>query len=403
LCTAVGQSRWPAVRVEKIAFTDFRNLENTAVFPHPGTNLIVGANGQGKTNFLEAVWLLCGQRSFRQAKEVETVAFGKKRAVLEADIYSGERTNRFTLTLTTRRSAALNGIHTDKISNLGEKFAAVVFSPVHIELIREAPEARRAFLDSAVISTKPAFAAVLREYDGVLYQRNYLLKRLQAGYNSELADTLEAYTKRLAQIGARVYAARSRYTARLAEEAPPIYQSISGGEELMITYKSFSESGENYGAALYDALCKSVDEDIKNGFTGAGPHREDMELAINRQRARQYASQGQCKSAALCLKLAEGRILERAIGQKPVFLLDDVMSELDKNRQNYILSNLGENQLFITGCDGASLARRLPKGAVFKVKNGNIHKRAERGKETCSRTSETTSTLKPAGSSASST
>ncbi len=390
------------MRVERIAFTDFRNLENAEIFPHPGTNLIAGVNGQGKTNLIEGIWLLCGQRSFRQAKEAETVAFSKKRAVIEADIFSGERVNRFSLTLTSRRSACLNGIHVDKISALGEKFAAVVFSPIHIELIREAPEARRAFLDSAVLSTKPAFAAVLREYDGVLYQRNTLLKRLQAGYSSELADTLEAYTKRLAQIGARVYAARSRYTARLCEEAPLIYENISGGEKLEIVYKCSVEGGEHYGEALYDALRRGVDEDIRNGFTGVGPHREDMELILNGQKARQFASQGQSKSVALCLKLAEGRILERAIGQKPVFLLDDVMSELDKNRQNYILENLGENQLFITGCDCAALSRRLPKGAVFTVKSGVVHKRGDKTKK-CICTSETTSMLKPQKSSESST
>jgi len=368
------------VRVERIAFTDFRNLENAEVLPCQGINLVVGANGQGKTNLLESIWLLCGQRSFRQAKEIETVAFGKKRADIEADIYCGERTNRFNLTLTTRRSAFLNGIHTEKISNLGEKFAAVVFSPIHIELIREAPEARRAFLDSAIISTKPAFSAVLREYDRVLYQRNFLLKRLQAGYSSELADTLEAYTKRVAQIGARVFSARSRYTARLAEEAPQIYKGLSSDEELNIAYKSSVETAEDYGAVLYEVLNRSIDEDIRNGYTGIGPHREDMELLIDGQRAKQFASQGQCKSAALCLKLAEGRILERAIGQKPVCLLDDVMSELDKTRQNYILNNLGENQLFITGCDCASLSRRLPQGDVFMVKDGAFHKRAKRGR-----------------------
>jgi len=392
------------VRVDRIAFTDFRNLEKTEVFPHPGINLITGANGQGKTNLLEGIWLLCGQRSFRQAKEIETVAFGKKRAVIEADIFSGERTNCFSLTLTSRRSACLNGIHADKISALGEKFASVVFSPIHIELIREAPEARRAFLDSAVISTKPAFAAVLREYDGVLYQRNNLLKRLQAGYNSELEDTLAAYTKHLAQIGARVYAARSRYTARLSEEAPSIYRNISGGEELEIAYKSSIEGGNSYGAMLYESLCRSAEEDIRNGFTGVGPHREDMELSINGQKARRFASQGQSKSAALCLKLAEGRILESAIGQKPVFLLDDVMSELDKNRQNYILENLGENQLFITGCDCAALLRRLPKGAVFTVKNGVVRKRGDKKRKCqCLCISGTTSMSKPAGSSGSST
>lgn len=370
------------MRVERIAFTDFRNLENAEVVPCEGMNLIVGANGQGKTNLLEGIWLLCGQRSFRQAKEAETVAFGKKRAVVEADLFSGERVNRFLLTLTARRSASVNGIHADKISNLGEKFAAVVFSPIHIDLIREAPEARRAFLDSAVISTKPAFAAVLREYEKVLYQRNFLLKRLQTGYDGELADTLEAYTKRVSQIGARVNAARSRYTARLDEEAPRIYQGLSGGEELEIVYKNSVEAGEkeNYGAVLYHALCKNVDDDIRSGFTGAGPHREDMELILNGQKARQFASQGQSKSAALCLKLAEGRILERAIGQKPVFLLDDVMSELDKNRQNYILNHLGENQLFITGCDSASLPRRLPQGEVFTVREGAFRKRAKRRK-----------------------
>ncbi len=294
--------------------------------------------------------------------------------------------------------------HTNVVMALGEKFASVVFSPIHIELIREAPEARRAFLDSAVISTKPAFAAVLREYDGVLYQRNNLLKRLQAGYNSELEDTLAAYTKHLAQIGARVYAARSRYTARLSEEAPSIYRNISGGEELEIAYKSSIEGGNSYGAMLYESLCRSAEEDIRNGFTGVGPHREDMELSINGQKARRFASQGQSKSAALCLKLAEGRILESAIGQKPVFLLDDVMSELDKNRQNYILENLGENQLFITGCDCAALLRRLPKGAVFTVKNGVVRKRGDKKRKCqCLCISGTTSMSKPAGSSGSST
>ena len=368
-------------------FRDFRNLRQTRFEPAGGVNVLTGQNGQGKTNILEGIWLLCGQHSFRQAKDRETVCVGKKEAKIKAVIGGAARNVSAELTVTNRREAYVNGIKLAKASELGEHFAAVVFSPLHIGLVREAPEVRRAFVDSAVLSTKPGFGAVLREYDKVLFHRNYLLKSLQRGYDSELGDMLAAYTERMAKTGGRVWAARSRYTARLAQTAPLLYGELSGGETLEITYEGASDyaTAADYAASLYEKLNKSTDEDIANGFSGFGPHREDILFSIQGKRAKTFASQGQLKSAALCLKLAEGRILEQAIGEKPVFLLDDVLSELDRTRQNYVLNSLGDNQIFITCCDCRQLRGKL-NAAVFSVADGAIKPRAERRKAECSRT-----------------
>lgn len=364
--------------VESIAFSNFRNIAQTSFEPGPGVNVLTGANGQGKTNVLEGIWLLCGQRSFRQAKDIETVREGEKRGLITAGIRSRSGAQTIKITLGARRSAEVNGLKMDRPSALGERFAATVFYPRHIELLRDGPEIRRAFIDSAILSTKPAFSALLRSFEKALYHRNYLLKSLQENSDRETVDVLAAYTEKTAQLGARLYAARSRYTARLCETAPAMYRELSGGESLELIYRPSVEcEPEDYGKTLYRKLCETVNEDIRNGYTGYGPHREDVEILIEGKKARLFASQGQCKSAALCLKLSEGAILEKAIGEKPVFLLDDVMSELDRKRRRYITDRLGGNQLFITCCDAASIRCGGGK-TVFTVKGGEVSRRKER-------------------------
>ncbi len=365
------------MRIEWFEADSFRNLAPGRCEFAPGVNLIAGKNGQGKTNLLEGLYLFCGQKSFRTTRDAELPSFGTPKAELRCGVFSGGREQTLDLCVTTRRTAARNGIACERVSQLGETVACVVFSPAHTGIVSGGPEQRRAFLDVAVTGTKPAFTATLREFDKLLYHRNYLLKKLSERRDDETADLLAAYTQRFAAVAARVFAARSRYTRRLAETAPGLYAELSGGEQLLMEYKPSVEAAEGeYRQALYAALCATVAEDTANGFTGLGPQREDFELTVEGKKARIYASQGQTKSAALCLKLAEGRILEAAIGEPAVYLLDDVMSELDKNRRDYVLTRLGESQTFITCCEPGILRRKL-QARVFTVRDGQIRSRTQ--------------------------
>lgn len=367
------------MKIVKLSLCDFRNVSACEISFGEGVNLLCGNNAEGKTNILEAVWLLSGQKSFRGAKENELIRTGCVNGRIEAEFESAGRRQQCSLSITGgRKTAYRNGLKEASAAALGEYFHEVVFSPEHLGLVKNGPEERRAFLDGAIGATKPSFFALVRQYDGVVYQRNALLKKMAAGSAQSLAETLDAWTQRLCLLGAKVYAARSRYTARLGQTAPLLYEELSGGEKLEIVYRPCVEFDEGkYAAALYEGLCRAQREDIRNGYTSLGPHREDFEIFINAGRARGFASQGQCKSAALVLKLAEGEILAGAVGEKPLILLDDVMSELDKNRQNYILKQLGQNQIIITCCEPGMLRRKLC-AEVFSVKAGCVTQRKAR-------------------------
>lgn len=372
------------MRLERIEFTDFRNLGG-AIEPGEGVNLLVGRNGQGKTNALEGIWLLSGQKSFCTQKDSFMVKFGEQKAEIKAAFNGSGRDFSVKLSIAGRRSAEINGIHAERTAKLAEIFHCVIFSPQNIRMVSDGPETRRAFVDSAVFSAKPAYGATMREYDSVLFGRNRVLKELGRGYSGENADLLEAYSVRLATVGARIAAARARYCARLAQAAPQIYEPLSGGEKLGVEYKfSVAESENGYREALYRAMRNNADEEIGCGFSCYGPHREDIEITVDGRPARLFASQGQKKSAALCLKLAEGEILAGAAGERPIYLLDDVMSELDRDRQHYVLNSLRGQQMFITCCEPAVIKRRLGADMkVFTVSGGGF---AERRARRCTRT-----------------
>lgn len=370
------------MRISRIRLENFKNIAACDFAPAPGMNLLIGKNGAGKTNLVEAVWLLSGQKSFKNSKEIEMVRQGEDFARIEAEVFSGGRGKTLAMNIKNTKAGSVNGIRADRLAVMAEHFFCVVFAPQHNELTSESPEIRRAFLDGAIFSTKPAYGATMREYERILYGRNRLLKNRQKegfrGISGEEKDSLEAYTQRLAALGARIYRARKRYSLRLAEAAPRIYEPLSGGEQLELEYRPCVETDdEQYGERLLAALYRDFEEDIRNGYTGLGPHREDMEIKIDGKKARTCASQGQKKSAALCLKLAEGEILAGAVGESPVFLLDDVMSELDRARQNYILQNLGENQIFITCCE-TGIIRRRADAEVFYIDNGEVRRRKTR-------------------------
>lgn len=360
---------------EQLTTAGFRNLESGALSLNPGINILYGDNAQGKTNFLEAVWLFTGAKSFRGAKDKELVSFNRDQAELTLDFKAQGREQQAKLSIQSRRSAQLNGIGLRSAARMAGEFCAVVFSPAHLSLIKDGPDARRRFIDTACCQHRPAYIRLLAEYQRTLQQRNALLKEAARGHSLP-GDTLSVWTARLAQAGADVYEARRAYIERLAPEAAAIYKGLSAEREVMT---ACYESCVGHDIASKEAACEQLlrilrdreDVDRAAGFTTAGVHRDDLHITIDDRAARIYGSQGQQRSAVLALKLAEAALLEKETGEQPVMLLDDVMSELDPARQDYILNHIHGWQVLVTCCDPGPI-QRLAKGAAFEVKAGKI-------------------------------
>lgn len=363
------------MRADRVAFKGFRNLTEGVCALDPGVNIFYGENAQGKTNFLEAVWLFTGGKNFRGAKDRELVGFGQECAALSLDFFAGEREQTAAITIRHRRTAELNGIRQASAARLAGKFCGVVFSPVHLSLIKDGPEERRRFMDGAICQLRPSYIQDFAVYHRTLQQRNSLLKAALAG-DALPAGVLEVWDARLAKAGAAVFAARSRYWQWLQPVAAAIYDGLSSGRE-QITLRYDSRGGDpdtppnEVEQNLYSALQERRAADRAAGFTTAGVHRDDLVVDIGGQSARVYGSQGQQRSAVLALKLAEASLLKQETGEQPVMLLDDVMSELDLSRQDYILNHIHGWQVLITCCDPAPL-QRLTRGKAFEVKNGSI-------------------------------
>lgn len=366
--------------VKSIEFSSFRNIEDCLFEPSGGLNVLYGSNGQGKTNILEAIWLFTGARSFRGAKDADLVRFSRKTASLRLgfDSLSGPRGAK--IKLDGPRSAELEGIRLDSPVKLSGEFCAVIFSPEHLELVKSGPQLRRRFIDSAICQILPRHVAAIVEYRKILMQRNSLLKDIPA--HAQLMDTLDVWDERLARVGAGIVRTRIRYLRRMGEEACKKYTEIAGnGETLEAKY--VSSDGEAYCGGDADVSSKEIAklllekigrtraQDMETGYTHFGPHRDDLELKISGVSAREFGSQGQQRTAVLALKLAEAAVIRSTINEPPVLLLDDVMSELDGRRQNYLLGDIDGMQVFITCCDKA-VAGRLDAGHVFRVNEGRI-------------------------------
>ena len=256
-----------------------------------------------------------------------------------------------------------------------EKYCAVVFSPEHLNLIKRGPSERRKFIDSAICREKLKNAVVLSKYNRTLNQRNSLLKDIYK--HPELEETLSIWDNSLLSNGAILIKQRMEYLQMLENRASQYHLGISGGKErLEIRY--LSTTSAEYGDSIeqiYQKLCETFEQskadDIRNGCTTKGAHRDDAEILINGKNARLYASQGQQRSAILSLKLAEAAVLSERMGEKPIILLDDVMSELDSKRQDFLLNKLDDCQVFITCCEQSN-KEQLRQGKIFNVSNGVI-------------------------------
>lgn len=368
--------------VIRFAARDFRNLEEEEIFPCEEVNVIYGGNAQGKTNLLEGMWLFTGGHSFRGAKDTELPRIdpetGKNMsaAALALDFFSGEREQSAMLQIENgRRSAEINGVKKDTGTALVGKVRAVIFSPEHLLLVKEGPARRRNYLDTALCQLKPAYASVLTAYRRALMQRNALLKEKREK-STQLADTLAVWNSRLARLGAQVIQERCAFTQRAATEISEIYDGIAKGrEKLDVRYCPSVKGGgtvEETEESFLQELTRMTASDLRSGFTSVGPHRDDLEIDIDGVSARAYGSQGQQRSAVLAMKLAEAKILTEFSGESPIVLLDDVMSELDRQRQDYLLNHLQGQQVFITCCSPESV-ELLETGMRFHVEDGAVY------------------------------
>ncbi len=357
--------------IQKISFENYRNLAPDNFFPDEGINVIYGDNAQGKTNLIEAIWLFTGGRSFRGSKDSELIAFKQKYAKISMIFYAREREQSLEITVSGgKRSAVLNDVPKNTMSQIIGSFCAVIFSPNHLTLIKNGPEERRNFMDAAICQIKPSYAVQLGRYKRILNERNALLKDIP--HHRELEDMLEIWNERLASEGAGILTERKKYIQKLSEPAIGFYNGISGGKEtLELHYKSSCSSEElteeAVKAALLSDLISRQSDDIYCGYTTTGIHRDDLTVRINRREARSFGSQGQQRSAVLAMKLAEATVLGEEKGEKPVILLDDVLSELDMGRQQYLLKKLEGMQVFITCCE-----KEIDADHKVRISNGRI-------------------------------
>ena len=364
------------MRVTELTFEGFRNLHPGRWNPDEGVNILYGDNAQGKTNLLEACWLFTGGRSFRGAKDAEMVAFGADAAKLTLAFEAGGREQDASITIRQRRSVSLNGVSLTSASKLAGTFCGVVFSPTHLSLIKDGPDERRRFIDSACCQLKPTYVATLTEYQKALTQRNAFLKQCRESgiFGAQENDLLDVWDTTLAVAAARLTAVRRRYVERLQPIARQVYDGLSRGREFFslawetpVVGATLAEMAEEWLTALRQARRA----DLAVGYATVGPHRDDLAVLVDGQPARVYGSQGQQRSAVLALKLAEAALLEQVTGEPPVAFLDDVMSELDVFRQDYILNHIRDWQVFITACE-PSAALRMKAGKAFQIKQGVI-------------------------------
>lgn len=349
--------------VTELRLTDFRNYSCAQLQFDPGANLIVGQNAQGKTNLLEAIFLCAVTRSFRGAKESELVRFGapKYRVELQA-----QRSDRSVLLAVEGAAGAkriwYNEVPQKKQADLLGKLLAVLFSPDHLNLVKAGPAERRKFLDLTLCQFYPAYYTALGRYNRVLQQKTALLK-------SEQPDRgmLDVLNEQMAAFGALIQQYRTGHCAQLGQKAQRIHLALSGGsEELTITYQPNPQ-----GMPLSERLLSLRERELAAGLCLCGPHRDDFEVGINGFPARAYASQGQQRSAVLSMKIAECEQFSDLFEEQPVLLLDDVLSELDEQRRDYILNHIEGKQVIMTCCD-LQHSTSLARGQVFTVTGGRV-------------------------------
>ena len=365
------------MKINRIALNGFRNYEFETVDFAPGTNVIFGENAQGKTNLLEAVYMLAAGRSFRTRFDKELIGFGYDAAEILAEVVSHDREQTIKILLRQGLSKQITVNAVKKTaSELSGTVNAVLFSPDDLNLIREGAAARRRLLDNAISQIRPRYGEYLSQFNKLYESKTRILR--DCDEKPSLLSMLDEFSDGMCRASAQLIRYRAAFTERLREEAAPIHSEFSGTQEkLGIEYATVSTVKDPLGSAqeIYYDLCEHLEKhrraeiDARQCLTGA--HKDDLVISVNGKPARSFASQGQTRTAALSLKLAEREIFLDETGEYPILLLDDVLSELDQKRQEFVLNRIGGGQTLITCCEDEGISKRTG-GRVLNVSSGNI-------------------------------
>ena len=342
------------MRLSRLRLHNHRNYAQLDLRPGPGVNVFIGPNGHGKTNLLEAVAMLALSSSPRARRESELVGPIGPGSRIEAEVETVGLKRELAITLAVEGERARRTIEVDgarrRAFDLPGNFRVVLFWPDDLGLVKGGPELRRRFLNQMLVQVEPGYARAIAGLRRVLEQRNSLLKRIASGEGGE--DMLDAWNQEFVQVGTEIVRARSRAIAEMAPEAARCHAQIGAGE----------------------AVNNSLGEDLRRGTTSVGPHRDDIRILLDGQDARAYASQGQQRSAVVSLKLAEAALIQRRAGERPVLLLDDVLSELDGERRAALLGEVARGgQVIVTSVEAGPFPPELIAGSlVWTVMEGRI-------------------------------
>ena len=373
------------MKLRRIALDGFRNYTDFTADFSPGVNVIWGENAQGKTNLLEAIGFLSGARSHRARGDKELISFHRDRGTITAEVTSRGRDFLLEVQLFrgARRRLFVNHVKCKTAAELGGIVQTVLFCPEDLALIKAGAAERRSFLDHAICQLRPRYAEALAQYSKLLDHKTRILRDWEK--HPSLLDVLEDFNEAMARAGALVIHYRAHFVRKLAEKAAQIQTEFSGGREtLALHYATVSTIRDPLGPTveLYEDLRRHQDSHAKAERDArsclSGPHKDDLVAQINGQPARQYASQGQTRTAALSLKLAERELFRDDTGQWPILLLDDVLSELDARRQDFVLRRITGGQVILTGCEAPD--GTFPEGRTLHIVQGKLVNDQETGK-----------------------
>lgn len=355
--------------VESLALRNFRNYEALDIIFSDKINILYGENAQGKTNILESIYLSATTRSHKRAKEKDIIRFGEEESHIRLNIKKRDVGHRIDVHLKKigNKGIAIDGIPIKKSTELFGLINIIIFSPEDLSVVKSSPGERRRFMDMEICQLSRIYYSNLSKYNKILDQRNNTLK--QIAYRNGVEDVLDVWDDQLVDVGSSIIKERQNFINMLNEVIKEIHKNLtSEGEEIELKYEPNVES-DNFD----DVLKEKRNIDIKNTTTMSGPHRDDFGIFINNVDVRKYGSQGQQRTAALSLKLAEIELVKKIINDNPILLLDDVMSELDSKRREALLNSIKDIQTIIT-CTGYDdfIKQRINVDKIYKISNGKI-------------------------------
>ena len=357
--------------ISSVELKNYRNYEYASIPFKNGINILFGDNAQGKTNILESLYVCATTKSHRKSRDKELIQFGSDEAHIRMMVNKKDVDHRIDMHLKKQKGkgAAIDGIMVKKSSELLGMVHMILFSPEDLSIIKNGPGERRRFIDLELCQLNKLYMKYLSQYNKVLNQRNGLLK--QISFSKDLAETLDIWDIQMVKYGVEIIKIRENFVQNINEIISEIHEKLTGGKEHLILEYEPSIRAEDYEESLFSRRKK----DLRNMATGAGPHRDDISFIVNGIDIRKYGSQGQQRTAALSLKLAEIKLVEKMIQDQPILLLDDVLSELDRNRKNYLMESISGIQTIIT-CTGLDefVQGRLSIDQVYEIKNGKIYR-----------------------------